>query len=197
MDEPPKPELYRPLAQAPSWMMTLALRTSTSVDAITPALKRTVADIDPRLPVDDIGTLQGLVRKSMATQRFHTQLLSLFAALALGLAACGIYGVTSFGVSQRVREFAIHLALGAHPSHLQRRVVLQGLLPIGAGVAGGLAAALLLTQLLKSALFQTSPRDPLTLAAVAVVLASLGALAAWMPARRTARVDPLHALRNE
>jgi putative ABC transport system permease protein len=197
LEDEPQPEVYRPLAQAPTSMMTLALRTTESPEALAPALRAAVAEIDPHLPVQQIASMRGLVEKSVATRRFYMSLLTVFAAVALVLAACGIYGVMSCSVAERVREMAIRLALGARPSALTWRVIAQGMRPVAAGIVLGVPAALALSRLIESQLFLTSRRDPLTLVLVCLTLAAAGAAAGWLPARRTARVDPLNVLRSE
>jgi ABC-type antimicrobial peptide transport system permease subunit len=137
--------------------------------------------------------LSGLV----AQRRFNMTLVAAFAVLALVLAIIGAYGVTSYLVSQRTKELGVRLALGAEPSRVARLVVADGMRVAGAGVLVGVVAALFTTRLAASLLYGVSPRDPLTITAVATVLLLVAALANYLPARRAARVDPLIALRQE
>ena len=197
LEQEPRPEVYRPLAQSPTWAMTVALRGDAGADAGIAMLKRAVTEIDPHLPLQNVAALDSLVDKTVATRRFHMGLLSLFAGLALVLAACGVYGVMSFSMAQRSREVAIRLALGAQTHRVIRMMLTQGLQPVIIGAGIGVTVALYATRVLESQLFLTSRRDPVTLAAVCGILLSIAALACWMPARRTSRVDPIHALRSE
>jgi putative ABC transport system permease protein len=138
-----------------------------------------------------------LLSASVANERFNLFLLVLFAALALGLAAVGIYGVLAFGVSRRSREIGIRLALGARPRDVLRLVVRQGMQLVIAGVLLGIAGALALTRLMASLLYGVSPTDPATFAVVSALLTMVALIACYFPARRAMRVDPMVALRVE
>ena len=133
----------------------------------------------------------------MAQPRVGVLLLSVFAAVALLLAAIGIYGVIAYGVAQRTREIGIRLALGASTADVRRLVVRQGMMPVLLGVAAGVVGALLLTRLMTGLLYGVSATDPLTYAAVAAFLAAVALVASWLPARRATRVQPTIALRQE
>jgi len=137
------------------------------------------------------------MRASMAPTRASMLLLTLFAGIALVMAAVGVFGVMSYTVSRRVREVGIRLALGARPAEVMRMVIGDGVKQALAGIAAGIAAAIWLTRLMESMLFSVKPGDPLTLASVAVVLLATAALACYIPARRATRVDPLIVLRTE
>jgi putative ABC transport system permease protein len=137
------------------------------------------------------------VRGALAQRRFSTTLLVAFAAVALALAAVGLYGVVAYSVAQRRQEFGIRMALGASASRVLKLVVGQGIRPALAGAAIGLVGAALLTRLMSSMLFGVRPGDPLTMAAVAGVLAAVALLASLVPARRALRVHPIEALRSE
>jgi ABC-type antimicrobial peptide transport system permease subunit len=141
--------------------------------------------------------LTDTVSRTTAEQRFTMTLVGLFAAIALGLAALGVHGVVSCAVAQRTREIGIRIALGAHPQAVRRRVVADGLLLSGIGLAVGLAGALALARLFASLLYGVSATDPITLAGVAGVLGLVAVLASYLPARAATRVDPTVALRVE
>ena len=141
--------------------------------------------------------MEDLNRQSMARTSFTLVMLAIAGGMALVLGIIGIYGVISYAVTQRTREIGIRMALGAHAGELQRMFVRHGLILAGVGVAIGAAAAVGLSRLMKSLLFEVSPLDPVTYAAVAVVLVTSAALASYLPARRAAAVDPLDALRAE
>jgi putative ABC transport system permease protein len=138
-----------------------------------------------------------VVADNVAQPRFYTLLLTVYAALALLLAATGLYGVLAYSVSRRQRELGIRLALGATGPAVLRLVLGQAMRLIGAGVVLGLAGAAGLTRLIASQLYQTQPVDPVTFAAAAGVMTAVAAVATWIPARRAVRVDPAIALRNE
>jgi putative ABC transport system permease protein len=153
--------------------------------------------VDKDQPVFDIATMQQLVGNSVATRRLTLILLGLFSALALLLAAIGIYGVISYSVAQRTHEIGIRMALGAQRSDVLKMIFAQGVKIAGAGLAIGILASLGLTRLMASLLFSVSAVDPPTFLAVAIVLALISMLACYIPARRTLRVDPMIALRYE
>ena len=161
------------------------------------ALRGDVAALDPDLPLSAARPLAQIVNESVNEQRFQMTLLSIFAVLALALAALGIYGVTAYSVAQRTREIGIRMALGADSSLVRRMVVGSGLRLALAGVAVGLAGALAGTRVLASLVYRVSTTDPLTLASTAAVLVISALLASWIPARRATRVDPAVSLRAE
>jgi putative ABC transport system permease protein len=147
--------------------------------------------------VYDVIHIEELVSQSMARQRFELFLLALFAALALMLAAVGIYGLLAFTVNRRTHEIGLRMALGAPADNVLRLVVSQGMKLVLLGLACGGIASLLLMRLMRGLLFELSPADPLTVAAASLLLALVGALACYIPARRAASVDPMVALRYE
>jgi putative ABC transport system permease protein len=153
--------------------------------------------MEPRLPIVDLGPLTTLVASSLFPARMGARLLTAFATLALALAALGLYGVTSYGVSRRTREMGIRVALGAHPRHLIRLVVGEGLALVSAGVLLGWLGAALATRLVRSFLYRVSPTDPAVFAPIAFLLTLVMLIATYLPARRAARSDPLAALRYE
>jgi putative ABC transport system permease protein len=204
LDEAPVPEFYLPMVQAPaaawSWTdrtMTVAVRAQGDPLALMAPLRQAVAEVDASVPLYNLGTMQGRVMDSMAQSQFSTVLLTVFGAIALILAAIGVYGVISYGVTQRTQEIGIRMALGARHADVVGMVVRHGAVLAGVGLTVGLAGALALSRLIGSLLFQVSPTDPPTFAIGTVVLTAVAVLAAALPARRAAATDPMIALRNE
>jgi len=197
LDAPTQPAFYRPIAQASSLSMAIVLRAQGDVARLKDPLARVVRDSDPDLPVYAVRTMDEIEANAAASWRFSMRLLGGFALLALVLAAIGIYGVMSYLVSQRTREIGIRMALGARPLSVTGHVVLDALKLAALGVAIGLAASLFVTQLMDNMLFQISPNDPSTFIVIALSLAMTSLMAAALPARRAAMVDPTVALRAE
>jgi ABC-type antimicrobial peptide transport system permease subunit len=160
-------------------------------------LRQAVWSVDRGLPLAQVRTLGDVYRQSMARNSFTLAMVGIAGVMALALALVGIYGVMSYAVSQRKREISIRLALGARPESLKRRFVIQGLSLAVLGVLFGLGAAVPLTRLMSSLLFGIRPMDPLTFAAVALLLATAAASASYLPARRAAAVDPVEVLKAE
>jgi predicted permease len=180
--------------------VTVTVRTPLDAATLIPAIKRAVYGAGSEQPVYSIRTMQALVSESMSAQRFPMILLGVFAGLALLLASVGIYGVISYSVAQRVHEIGIRMALGAEKQNIFRMVVGHGLRLALAGLVIGTAGALILTRLLSSfshLLYGVGTSDPLTFAAVSVVLTGVAVLASYVPARRAMLVDPMVALRYE
>ncbi|HSM78132.1 MAG TPA: FtsX-like permease family protein, partial [Bryobacteraceae bacterium] len=175
----------------------VVVRASINPEALTSALGTAIHRVDKNQALADMRTLDQIKSSTVANDRLQTMMLSLFAGVALLLAAIGIYGVISYSVTQRTHELGIRAALGASGRGLLGLVIRQGMSVALAGLAIGFAGSLLLTRLLSSLLFGVSPRDPLTLAAVAVILGGVALLACYLPAHRAARVDPVVALRYE
>jgi putative ABC transport system permease protein len=177
--------------------MTLAVRTSLEPTSVTSAIREQVSALDKDLPLYNIATMDHLVSASVAQPRLNLSLLAAFAALALVLAAVGVYGVMAYAVTQRTQEFGIRMALGALPADVLKQVFLEGGRLAAIGLALGLIAALALTRLMASLLFGVKPSDPVTLGMAAALLAFVALAACYIPARRATRVDPLVALRYE
>jgi putative ABC transport system permease protein len=197
LDKPARLEVYVPFRQDVANDMYLVVRSAIDPASLTSAIRATVSSIDKDQPVFGIETMQKLVDDSVSTRRLTLVLLGIFSALALILAAIGIYGVMSYSVALRTQEIGIRMALGA-----QHRDVLQLVLGQGArialfGVAIGLVGAAALTRFLSSLLFSVSTNDPLTFAGVAAILVAVALVACYIPARRAMRVDPIIALRYE
>jgi putative ABC transport system permease protein len=198
LDEPNPPQIFLPYSQWPVQSMAILLETAVPPETVAEPARQAVYSVDGNLPVGNVRTLQQLVARSISQPRFYMTLLSVFAAVALTLAAVGIFGVLSYAVAQRTREIGIRMALGAHESTVLGLVVREAMVMAGAGVVIGLAAALLLTRwLVAQLLFETSAHDPTTFVVVAVLLSAVSLLAAYLPARRATRVDPIVALRAE
>ena len=178
-------------------MMMLAARTGGDPASLTPAVRAAMQAIDPAQPIFHVKTLSTLVGESLAPQTSAAGMVLLFSALALVLAAVGIYGVVSYGVSQQTREFGVRIALGARPGNLIRLVLRNGLLMVLAGVLVGAAAAAGAARLLGGILYGVGGSDPMTYALVATVLAVVGLVACGLPAIRATRVEPVAALRAE
>jgi len=177
--------------------MTITLRVRGNPDIYAGPVRRVLAETDAGLAVSEVRSLADVVSRSIAAPRFTAALLGVFAALALALAAVGIYGVVSFVVAQRTAELGIRVALGASAADVLRLVVGQGMRPVLIGLTAGLLAALALGRLLNGFLYNVAETDPGTYAAVTLVLAAVAALACYLPARRASRVDPMVALRAE
>jgi predicted permease len=197
LDKPVEPTAYASIAQAMQNPMTFVVRTSIDPDAAIAAARGQVRQVDKDLALTQVATLQQVVDASIENHRFRTLLLSAFAAIALFLAALGIYGVLAYFVTQRSRELGIRIALGARPEALFRMVVAQGLRPVAAGAAIGFAGAAAITQLIRTLLYDVEPIDPVTYAVAITLLGVIAIAACALPAMRATRVDPLVALRDE
>ncbi|HEV2706869.1 MAG TPA: ABC transporter permease [Pyrinomonadaceae bacterium] len=191
------PMVYWTYPHLPYTTMTLVMRTNGDPTALAAAAQREIQAIDKDQPVADVRTMESWVGESISRARFGTMLLTVFAGVALVLAAVGIYGVMSYSVTQRTHEIGIRIALGAQTRDVLRLVVGQGMLLIIIGLVLGLVAAYALTRVMTSMLYGVSATDPLTFASISVLLASIALLACYIPARRATRVDPMIALRYE
>jgi predicted permease len=195
LDSDPRIAFYVAQTQFPTRAMTVAFRGETTSAALLAASKSELRTLDPDLPMYHVRTMDQRVDESLARRRFSMLLLGLFAAVALVLATLGIYGVMAYLVNQGTRELGIRIALGATPRNILNLVVRQGMALALAGVTIGLAAAFLLTRLIRSLLFGVQASDPITFAGIALLLASITLLACYVPARRAAHIDPLISLR--
>jgi putative ABC transport system permease protein len=189
--------MYVPFAQAPFWGANLIVKSTLSTSSVAAAIRQEVQRIDKDLPVTDVAKMPDLIDASVDQPRFRMFLLGLFAVMALLLAATGIFGVISYSVSRRTNEIGIRVALGASRNAILSMILRETLVLTLTGLAVGLPCALAASHLVGHMLFNVSANDPATLAAVAFVLASVAALAGYIPARRAMRVDPMVALRYE
>jgi len=205
LDQPASEIVYYPMVPiegAPLWSppthMTVAIRTRTTDPlSLGPTARRIVTGLDREVPVANVQTMQTIVERSTATATFAMLLLGVAGGMALVLSAVGVYGVISYTVTQRRPEIGVRMALGAQSAQVGRMVVAQSLRLAAAGIAIGLVGAFATTRVLQSLLFGVSPTDPVTLGGVTVILVMLGALAAYAPARRATKVDPVEVLRRE
>jgi len=195
--EPPMPEMYIPLAQANTRSVTFLVKSSLPAAQVLASAREVVRSFDSRLPLIRPGAWSALEAQALARPRFLVLLLGLFAALAVTLAAVGIYGVVAYAVSQRTKEIGVRMALGAEPAHVLRLVLWQGLRPAAAGIAVGLAGAALGGSAIARLLYEVQPRDPATMAGVIGLLLVVVAIACLVPARRAMRIPPATALRAE
>ncbi len=193
----PRPTLYVPAEQSPWETMTLVVRSSGDPSALAAVLREEVAAVDKDQPLSEITTMEQLFAKAVAPQRFNLMLVGLFAALALLLATVGVYGVIAYSVTQRAQELGVRLALGASSRDILRLIICQAMRVSLVGVGLGLVAAVALTRVMTSLLFEVSATDPVVFVGLAVVLIAVTLVASYIPARRATKVDPLVALRNE
>ena len=197
LDKEPRAEHYRPFTQIAHGSLIFTVRTTADAASLIPTLKARLWEVNPAQSIYAVATLDNLLFESLKARRFSLWLLCAFAALALALAVVGIYGVMSFVTAQRTHEIGVRLALGADGRDILRLVLRQGLLLALCGVGCGLAAALMLTRLLRTQVYGVSTSDPLTFAGVSALLVVVALAACWLPARRATRVDPIIALRCE
>jgi hypothetical protein len=196
-DATPDPVFYLPYGASPQRGMSVILRTEGDPAALMPAVRSAVARVDPDVPAADLRPLAGMLAESVARPKAASLIGSVFAVIALLVAAVGIYGVLSYAVQKRSREIAIRAALGASRSRLNRMVLGQSTRLLVAGLVLGLGGALVAGSALSGLLFGVRAWDPVSLVAATVLLGAVGTLAAWLPARRAVRVNPNTALRAD
>jgi predicted permease len=198
LDKEVEPELYLSARQVPGWVgtMTFAVRTQAAPASYSPAIRRIVRDVAPTQSVFQMMTMETVIAESVQGRKLILVLLGVFAAMALLLSAVGVYGVMSYGVSQRRREIGIRMALGARRAEISRMVLGHSVRVATIGLAIGVAIALAATGVLESMLFNVGKRDPLTFIVVPIVLVAVALVATWIPARRAARVDPMVTIRT-
>jgi putative ABC transport system permease protein len=177
--------------------MTLLIKTEIAPEMVTAAVRQAIWDVDETLPVPTAAPLAQNLSEAVAGSRFSTQLLSLFAAIALLVAAMGIYGIISYSVTCRSREIGVRIAMGARPGKMVQLILRHALILIAVGTAFGTLGAFGLTRFLRSLLYETSPTHVATFLAVVILLAFVGVVASFIPATRAAKVDPVTALRIE
>jgi putative ABC transport system permease protein len=197
LEAAPGAELYRPLAQTYMFPMGVVVRAAGEPGALARSVRDAVLAVDGAVPVADLQPLTALIAGTLGRPRLLALLLGVFAASGLVLSLVGVYGVVAYWVRQREREFGIRLALGAGPSRITRAVLRQGAICAAIGVAAGLPAAFALARLMDAVVFGVSTRDPLTFAALPILLVAAAGAACYLPARRAARVDPVVAMRTD
>jgi putative ABC transport system permease protein len=197
VEQPPEPTIYTPFYQTPFMWAFVMVRTPLPAQQFAPGLRAAVGGVDARMTPSRVVQQSDIVSSLLAQRRFVTLLLGSFAALALVLAAVGIYGVTATAVTERRREIGIRLALGADPRTVLQQVIARALLPVSCGLAAGMLAALWLTRMLTAMLYEVETRDPATFLTGATLMIAVAVIASALPARRAARVDPLVSLREQ
>jgi putative ABC transport system permease protein len=197
LDQEPQPEMYVPYGQSPSRYMRMVVRTDVAPKTLVNATQRQVWELDRELPVAEMNSMDDLVSKSVSQQRSSMILLTLFAAVALVLAAIGIYGVLSYSVTQRTREIGIRMALGASKTEILKLIISKGMMLTAIGIVLGVAGAYALTRAVRSLLFGVGSLDLAIFVIVPMVFAVIAVFACFFPARRASQVDPLVALRSE
>lgn len=195
-DDELRPIFYVPYAQAPWTAMVVVVRTAQDPAAVVPVARAAIRQLDPTRALDDIQTMRSVWDASIAPRRFGAVLLAAFAGLALVLALVGIFGLLTYGVSQRRREIGIRIAFGAARKDVERMVLSEAGRVVAAGLAAGLLGAYLLMRLAATLLYGVSAADPATFVAVALLLAGTALVASWIPAKRAAGVDPAASLRE-
>jgi putative ABC transport system permease protein len=204
LDAQPRAEMYRPHSQfrfgSPTGpgvsTMTWAIRTAAAPAAATSFARAALHHVDPDLGISDVETMEQVVDDATSDRRLSLLLFALLGGLAFALAVVGVYGVVAYSVAQRTHEIGVRMAIGAQPSAVQRMILADGGRLALLGVAIGTAAAFAGARLLRGLLFHVSPTDPATFAVVSVAVVAVAMLAAYVPARRATRVDPMVALRD-
>ena len=196
-EAPSVPHIYVALGQFAPVNAVVFLRSRGDVEDLGEAVRREVESVDPNVPVHSISSMDQIISRSVADRRFALELLGVFAAVALLLAAIGIYGVMSYSFSQRTHEIGIRFALGAQRIHILNMAIREGMQLVVIGLAIGLLGAGALTRFVRSMLFEVSPFDPITFTVISATLAAVAFLACYIPAQRATRVDPIVALREE
>ncbi|MFH1574511.1 MAG: FtsX-like permease family protein, partial [Acidobacteriota bacterium] len=197
LDIETEPHTYQPYDQAVERSLRIAVKAAWNPANLVSSVIAQVQAIDPQLPVADLQTMEQVLGDSLASRRFNMLILTAFAAVAMLLAAIGIFGVMAYSVARRTHEFGIRMAMGASRREVVRLVLARGMVPVVLGIAAGLAGALALSQVLSSLLYGVRPTDPITFAGVPLLIGVVAVIAACWPAHRATRVDPVTALRCE
>ncbi len=197
LNQAPSNTVYVPYWQASNYKLSVAVKSGLPPKTAAAVLRHAIRQLDSELPVEAVQTMDERLAGSVAPRRFQMTLVLVFAAAALLLASLGIYGVVSYTVGQRTAEMGIRMALGAQPRGIMGLVLRQGMAPVAAGLAFGIAGAVAAQRVMASLLFNMSAADPWTIAAVLALLTAVAALAGYVPARRATRIDPAAALREQ
>jgi ABC-type antimicrobial peptide transport system permease subunit len=193
----PEMEIYRPQFQAPLAVATLVVRTSADPQSLISPIRNSIRQLEPNLPLDKVQSLEQVVSTSLADSRFKATLLGILAALALVLAAVGVYGLVSNAVRLRMHEIGIRVAMGARRDELIWMLIRQGMMPVVIGLIIGLGGAYAACRLLASQLYKVGSADPLTYIGALVVLTAVALFANWLPVSRATRIHPRETLRYE
>lgn len=196
LDARPYAQVYQPIAQAPRRGVYVSARTDNDPAAVIAGLRGALKAADAELPMNDIQTMMARVMGNVAQPRFSVVVLSAFAAIAVMLAAIGIYSVLSYSVAQRTREIGIRMALGATASDVRRMIVRQGMTPVWLGVGVGLTGGLMASHLMSRLLYGVAPQDPITFVLVGAFVSIVGFVASYLPSRRPTRITPVEAMRH-
>ena len=191
------PTVFRSAVQSPLRIATFAVRTAGPPNALMPAVRESIRQVDPRLPIMNVTTQTAAIEQRMSDERLYAVAYASFGGLATLLAAIGLFGLTSYSVTRRTGEFGVRMALGAPSTGIAWMVLRESLVLVAAGVAAGVGAVLLAGPLVGTMIHGLAPTDPVTIVQAAALLAGIAAASTWLPARRAARVDPLTALLNE
>jgi ABC-type antimicrobial peptide transport system permease subunit len=189
--------MYQPFAQVEVFAGSLVVRAQGDPASLLVSATRVVRDVDPSVPIGKVGTLAQLREESVTAQRINALLVSGFGIVALLIAAVGLAGVLGFSVSQRTSEIGVRMSLGARPGQVRAMIMSEGGALVGIGLVLGAVGSVLASRVLDGLLFGVAPRDPVTLGAVALIMAAVGALATWVPAVRASSIQPVEALRSE
>jgi putative ABC transport system permease protein len=193
----PRPTVFLAQPQVPGYITYVVVRTAAQPGPLAAAIRCEIRQVDPQQPITDVQPLQHYVSTALARLRLYANLLGTFSALALLLAAIGLYGLMAYAVSRRTHEIGVRMALGAQPGEVLRSTLAQGARLAAAGLVLGAAGAVALSRVVNKLLYGVTAVDPVTYAGVAALLAGVALLAAYLPARRAARVHPMIALRYE
>jgi predicted permease len=197
LDAEPNGAMYQPFAQVEVFAGSLVVRAQGDPASLLVSATRVVRDVDPSVPIGKVGTLAQLREESVTAQRINALLVSGFGIVALLIAAVGLAGVLGFSVSQRTSEIGVRMSLGARPGQVRAMIMSEGGALVGIGLVLGAVGSVLASRVLDGLLFGVAPRDPVTLGAVALIMAAVGALATWVPAVRASSIQPVVALRSE
>jgi len=197
LDSDSRIAFYLPQTQYPTRAMNVVMRSANNPSALARAVKQQIQELDPNLPLYNVSTMQERFENSLARRRFTMLVLGAFAAISLGLAAIGVYGLIAYLVGQGSREVGIRLALGATPARIRLLIVRGGMTLASWGIGIGIAGALVVSHLMSSLLFGVGTTDIVTFVVVPVLLVSIALFASYIPARRASRIDPSTSLRCE
>lgn len=194
---PTAPQVYEPFAQQPRTAFRVVLRATGNSLALADTVRREVRAVDGAQPISQAQLMDEIIGRSLTRDRFSVLVLGAFAWVALILASVGVYSVVAYLVTQRSNEIGIRIALGAEPGGIQRLVIFQSLRVVSIGLGLGLVGATIVSRLFNGLLYDVRPQDPMTLGGVTILLVVVALAAAFVPARRAARVNPVLALRTE